>query len=150
MRRPSVRTLRLFASAAAVCAASCLHKTPTGPSGVLTMNHLVEELRQQRVTVSSLGREPRDSFPFFSAQATRLIINGDDVHVFEFTTETIAMSAAATVAAAGTPIGTTQVTWISPPHFYRRNRFIALYLGGAGETMRALDAVFGKPFARGS
>jgi hypothetical protein len=148
--RPSVRSLRLLAVVGAVCTAGCLHKTPTGPLGVLRMDRLVEELRQQRVTVSRQGAEPRDAFPFFSVQPTRLTINGDDVHIFEFTTETIATSAASTVAAAGTPIGTTQVTWISPPRFYRRNRFIALYLGGAGETVRALDAVFGKPFAGGS
>lgn len=148
--RPSVRILRLLGFASAVWMAGCLHRTPAGSPGVLTMDRLVEELRQQGVTVSSRGAEPRDAFPFFSVQATRLIINGDDVHIFEFTTETIATSAASTVAAAGTPIGTTQVTWISPPHFYRRTRFIALYLGGAGETVRALDAVFGKPFAGGS
>ena len=148
--RPSARILRLLAFAVAVCTAGCLHKTPTGLSGALSMDRVVEELRQQGVTVSSRGTEPRDSFPFFSVPAKRLIINGGDVHVFEYPTEALAMSAASTVAAAGTPIGNTQVTWISPPHFYRRNRLIVLYLGSAGEVVRALDAVFGKPFAGGS
>ena len=148
--RPSVRTLKLLACAGAVCAAGCLLRAPTGPSGVVTLDRLVEELRQQGVAVSSQGAEPRDTFPFFSVQATRLTINGDEAHIFEFTSETVATSAASTVAAAGTPIGTTQVTWIAPPRFYRRDRFIALSLGSAGETARALDAVFGRPFADGN
>src|SRR2546425_591223 len=109
--RPSVRILRILGCASAVWTAGCL-QVPTGPSDVLTMDRPVGELRQQGVTVSSRGTEPRESLPFFSVQAQRLTINGDDVHVFEYPTETIATSAASTVAAAGTPIGTTQVTWI--------------------------------------
>ena len=147
--RPSLRILRLLGFASAVWTAGCLHRTPAGPSGVFTMDRVVEELRQQGVTVSSRGTEPRDSFSFFSVQAKRLTINGDDVHVFEYATETVATSEASTVAVAGTPIGTTQVSWISSPRFYRQQRFIVLYVGTTTEVVRALDAVFGKPFAGG-
>ena len=142
-----MRMLKALGLAGAVCAAACLHRTPTGPSGGLTMDRVVDALRQQGVTVSSQGTEPRDAFPFFPVSAKRLVINGDDGHVFEFGTESLAASAASTVGAAGTPIGTTQVTWISPPRFYRRQRFIVLYLGTSTEVIRALEAAFDRPFA---
>lgn len=148
--RSSLRIVRILGFASAVWAAGCLHEAPTGSSGVLTLDRLVGELRQQGVNVSSRGTEPHESFSFFSVQAKQLTINGDDVHVFEYATEMIATSEASTVAAAGTPIGTTQVTWISPPRFYKRDRFILLYVGTTIEVVRALDAVFGEPFAGGT
>ena len=113
------------------------------------MDGLVADLRQQGVTVSSGGSEPRESFPFFSVQAKRLRINGDDVHVFEYATDAVATSEASTVSPSGTPIGTVQATWISPPRFYKRDRFILLYVGTTIDVVRALEAVFGKPFAGG-
>src|SRR5262245_30357496 len=108
--QPSVQILRLLAFAGAVFATACLHKAPTRPSDRPTLDSLINALRQQRVTVSRLGTESGDAFPFFSAQTTRLVLNGEDVHVFEYPTETIATSEALTVAPAGTPIGTTQVS----------------------------------------
>lgn len=141
-------TLRILGFASAVWTAGCLHGAPpTAPSGVLTIDRLVAELSRQGVTVSLRGTEPRDSFPFFPVQAKRLTIAGDDVHVFEYATETLATSAASTVPPAGTPIGTAQVTWIAAPRFYKRDRFILLYVGSTGEVVRALEAVLGKPFA---
>lgn len=135
-----------MAFAAAMCTAACLNSA-TGPSSGSTFDRLVGDLRQQGVTVSTAGNEPRDSFPFFSVQAKRLRVNGDDVHVFEYTTEAIATSEASTVAPSGTPIGTTQATWISPPRFYKRERFILLYVGTNTAVVRALEAVFGNRFA---
>ena len=140
-------TLKFLALGWAVSAAACLHTTPTGFTGDLTAKGVVQSLRQQGVTVSIRGTEPRDSFPFFPVPATRLVVNGDDVHVFEFETQALADSAASTVAAAGTPIGTTQVTWLAPPRFYHGHRFIVLYLADTPEVVRALGAVFDKPFA---
>lgn len=148
--RPRRQILKILGFASAVWTAGCLHSAPAGPAGVLTMDRLVGELSQQGVTVSRRGTEPRESFPFFSVQAKRLTINGDDVHAFEYATETIATNAASTVPAAGTPIGTAQVTWVSPPRFYRRDRFILLYVGVTPDVVRALEAVFGKPLAGGT
>ena len=132
-----------------VCTAACLDNASIGPSRVLTLDGLVQDVRQQGVTVTSAGSEPRESFPFFSVQGKRLIVNGDNVYVFEYTTDTVATKEASTVAPSGTPIGTTQTTWISPPRFYKRDRFILLYVGTTPEVVRALDAAFGKPFAGG-
>ena len=148
--RPRPPISRILGFASAVWTAGCLGSAPTGPTGVLTLDRLVGELARQGVTVSSRGTEPRESFPFFSVRAKRLTINGDDVHAFEYAAETVAMSAASTVPAAGTPIGTSQVTWISPPRFYRKDRFILLYVGTNMDVVRALEVVFGKPFAGGT
>ena len=141
--------MRLVGFAAAVCTAACLNNAPTGPTGGLTLDGLVGDLRHQGVTVARAGSEPRESFPFFSVQAKRLRINGDDVYVFEYSTDVVAKSEASTVSSSGTPIGTTQTMWISPPRFYKRDRFILLYIGTAMTVVRALEAVSGKPFAGG-
>lgn len=140
--------MRFVGFAAAVCTAACLDAS-MGPSRGVTMDGLVGDLRHQGVTVSSGGNEPRESFPFFSVQAKRLRINGDDAYVFEYTTDAVATSEASTVSPSGTPIGTTQTTWISAPRFYKRDRFIVLYVGTNLTVVRALEAVFGKPFAGG-
>ena len=141
--------MRFVGFAAAMCTAACLNSASTAPSHGVTLDGLVGDLRKQGVTVSTAGNEPRDSFPFFSVQAKRLRVNGDDVHVFEYTTEAIATGEASTVSPAGTPIGTTQATWISPPRFYKRDRFILLYVGTDTAVVRALEAVFGNRFAGG-
>ena len=147
--RSIARTGLVVGFAVAVCTAACLDNASIGPSRVLTLDGIVQDLRQQGMTVASAGSEPRESFPFFSVQGKRLIVNGDNVYVFEYVTDTIATKEASTVAPSGTPIGTTQTTWISPPRFYKKDRFILLYVGTAPEVVRALDAAFGKPFAGG-
>ena len=141
--------MRFVGFAAAVCTAACLDNGSMGPSLAVTIDSLVGDLRHQGVTVSTGGNEPRESFPFFSVQAKQLRINGDDIYIFEYATDVIARSDASTVSPSGTPIGTTQTTWISPPRFYKRDRFIILYVGTSLTVVRALEAVLGMPFAQG-
>ena len=126
---------------------ACDRTNTAGPSSSTAIDALVRGLQQQGVTTSSGGGEPRDAFPFFSVQAKRLVANGDDVHVFEYASAAAATSDAAKVPAAGTPIGTTQITWIAPPRFYRKDQLIVLYVGSKADVVRALEAVLGKPFA---
>ena len=142
------RKVRFVVLAAAVCTAACLDNGSMGPSVAVTIDSLVGDLRHQGVTVSTGGNEPRESFPFFSVRAKRLRIDGDDAYIFEYTTDAAATSEASTVSPSGTPIGTTQATWISPPRFYKRDRFIILYVGTNLTVVRALEAVLGVPLAQ--
>ncbi len=67
--------------------------------------------------------------------------------MFDYASSAAATSDASKVSAAGTPIGTTQITWIAPPRFYRKEQLIVLYVGSNADVLRALEAVLGKPFA---
>ena len=108
---------------------------------------LVRALKRAGATVEEHGRAPRDAFPFFSPQATRLSVAGDDVHVFQYATADEARREASHISAAGSPIATTQITWMSPPRFYRKDRLIVLYVGTEPDVAHALEAVLGRPFA---
>jgi hypothetical protein len=126
---------------------ACSSASPTGPSDSLTRSRLTQELRSQGVGVAESGVQPAAAFPFFSTQAFALTLNGDNVHVFEYATRALAATDASKVAPAGSPIGTTQVTWVSPPRFYSRDTLIVLYVGRETAVIRALEGVLGPPFA---
>ena len=122
----------------------------TEPSRQVTLvrsTDLVRALKRADATVEVQGRAPRDAFPFFSPRATRLRVAGDDVHVFQYATADEAVSEASQISVAGSPIATTQITWMSPPRFYRKDRLIVLYVGTEPKVAHALEAVLGPPFA---
>lgn len=48
----------------------------------------------------------------------------------------------ASVSGAGC---TASISWIGPPHFYKRDRRMAVYAGTAEEVLRPLEAVLGNP-----
>ena len=72
---------------------------------------------------------PRESFPFFSVDARRLVVNDESVHVFQYPTADMAIEEANRVAPSGSPIGSTQITWVDPPRFYKSDVLIVLYVG---------------------
>lgn len=127
--------------------AGCAHGTPAGPSGSMSADSLRRDLQAQGLTVTSSGSAPADAFPFFTVRATRLMVGSEAVNVFEYATAGLAAGDAATVAPSGSPIGTSQVMWISPPRFYRKDRLVVLYVGTDLTVARALEAVLGKAFA---
>ena len=122
-------------------------QSPSRSPALLTVAGLVRALGRQNVTVVSRGRAPLDAFPFLSVPATRLTVNGDDVHVFEYPTADGATRDAAKISPAGSPIGSSQIAWIAPPRFYRRDRLLVLYAGTNQDIVHALEAVMGPPFA---
>jgi hypothetical protein len=133
----------------ALAASACGSPSPSGPSDLpINSSGLTQELRSHGLMVAEAGMQPLASFPFFSAPALRLTVNGNNhVHVFEYPTKALATTEAAKVAPAGTPVGSTQITWVSPPRFYTRDTIIVLYVGTDAAVIRALAAVLGPPFA---
>jgi hypothetical protein len=124
------------------------HQTTPPPQATLVSSaDLVRALTRGGATAAEHGRAPRDAFPFFSPRATRLSVGGDDVHVFQYPTADEAIREAAHISPAGSPIATTQVTWMSPPRFYRKDRLIVLYVGTDPAVARALEGLLGRPFA---
>jgi hypothetical protein len=56
-------------------------------------------------------------------------------------------SDAVLVDADGGSIGTSMVTWVATPHFYKKGRILVLYIGDNAETLKALESVLGPQFA---
>jgi hypothetical protein len=122
---------------------------PTEPGGVDSPNSLCAALQREGVTVTRPEQMPRSSFPFFSVNSERLLVNGESVHAFDYTNETTAEGEARLVSADGSSIGTTSVSWVSTPHFYKRSSTVAPYVGQSSEITRAFTNVLGPQFAGG-
>lgn len=107
-------------------------------------NALIDSLRASGATVDRRGSV---SQPFFSVTGTALSVNGETVQAFEYRDERRAAAESRTVSADGGTIGTTAVSWVGPPHFHRRERVIALYVGDTAAIQNALSVVMGPQFA---
>jgi len=79
--------------------------------------------------------------PFFSVKGRIIKINNEDVQVFEYRDEASMQTEAAKVSPDGSSIGTTIVTWVSAPHFYKAGKLIVLYVGSSPAVSGALDKV---------
>jgi hypothetical protein len=85
--------------------------------------------------------------PFLSVTAKTATINGEDLQIFEYLSEKTVDEEAATVSPTGSPIGTTMVSWIQPPHFYKSGKMIVIYLGSNQDTQNVLEDILGSQFA---
>jgi hypothetical protein len=127
----------------AVLAAGCV-----SPPGGEARDYasLAQNLKEQRADVAE-GEQVEQ--PFFSVKGRILLVNGIAVQVFEYTDEAAANSDASEVAPDGSAIGTTIVSWIDTPHFYKNGKLIVLYVGNDQNTLSLLENALGKPFAEG-
>ena len=82
---------------------------------------MVDGLRLAGASVVTSGKIRQ---PFFPVTGRILVLNGQDVQVFQFTDEAAALSAAVTVSADGNTIGSAMMAWIAEPHFYCMRRVI--------------------------
>jgi hypothetical protein len=84
---------------------------------------------------------------FFSVTGQVFKVNGEDVQVFEYDSQSEAEAEAALVSADGSSIGTSLPFWVAPPHFYVAGRIIVLYVGENPKVTEALETVLGAQFA---
>jgi len=124
---------------------ACAAPASSGDS-INDIDGLIDALRAGGATV-----EPADDVdqPFFMVTGKILRVNGADVQVFVYSDEASAQADADTVDPEGSAIGTSMVTWIAPPHFYKSGALIVLYVGTDGEVMSLLESVLGNQFAGG-
>jgi hypothetical protein len=131
----------------ALLTASCEKANPVGPSDLASTNAFLMALQQQGATVARGDMLPRESNPFFSTSAQVVLVNGGHINVFEYPTKAAVERDAATVSPDGSSVGSTMITWVGPPHFYKSGLLIVIYAGSADSVLRPLEAVLGKPFA---
>ena len=74
-------------------------------------------------------------------------MNGDDVQIFEYETAADADAEAALISPDGSTIGTSMITWVSTPHFYKKEKLIVIYIGEKPEVIKGLEEALGKQFA---
>ncbi len=86
-------------------------------------------------------------------------MNGERVETFEFASAEEADAAAEGVSATGSSIVTTMadgtgsasmITWVAPPHFYKAEKLIVLYVGCDSDVIDALQETMGPQFAGGA
>lgn len=119
--------------------------TPATPeSAGASASWLAGALRDAGFTVRDAGVVEQ---PFFSVPARVYLVNDEDVQVYEFRSAAEAEQAASQVDARGSTIGTTKMSWMAPPHFYRKDRLVVNYLGSSDRTLRELERLLGPQFA---
>ncbi len=105
---------------------------------------LIKKLRAGGLTFK---RGEKVSQPFFSVPGRTLIMSGEQVQIFEYKKIETADTEAGRVGSTGSPVGTTMITWIEPPHFYKSGKLIVLYLGENSGVIKALENALGLQFA---
>lgn len=117
---------------------------------------LVDALRGKGLTVEPVGEVQQ---PFFRAQGTTLRISGGemkqpaDVQSYDYNDTDFEGDGAAAATADVQEIGpdgnprTAMITWVEPPHFFRKERVIVLYVGSDPAVIAVLTEFLGPQFA---
>ncbi len=87
------------------------------------------------------------SQPFFSVPGHQVKVNGQDVQVYEYPNESLSLEESKKISPDGYSIGFSNVSWIKPPHFYRKEKVIVLYLGDDKSIQDQLTNHLGPQFA---
>jgi hypothetical protein len=137
----------LLAAVSAGCAAQGVSGAPvdTTPGGELEgLEGLVEALQAEGAQVE-LGDAIEQ--PFFSVPGLIIKVDGADIQVFEYASAEAMGLEASQISGDGSSIGTSMVTWMAPPHFYRSGRLLALYVGEDQAVIDLLESAVGPQFA---
>lgn len=134
----------------AVLASSCDRTNPVGPSPLTSTDALVTALQQRGATVKRGDVLPK-ALPCLSVSGQVVFVNSGVINAFEYPTVAAAESDAAKISPDGSGVTTNGcaalISWVGPPHFYRRDQVMVVYAGSADDVLRPLEAVLGKPFA---
>ncbi len=129
---------------------ACGHENPVGPGALNSTDALVGALKSQGATVTR-GEVLSMALPCWSVSGQVLLVNSASVNVFEYPTAAAAERDASKVAPDASGITGEQcaakITWVGPPHFYKRDQVIVVYAGSDEAVLRPIETVLGKPFA---
>lgn len=105
---------------------------------------LSDHLRTAGATIEPVGEV---SQPFLSVKGQTIRMNGEDVQVFEYPNTAAANREATSISDDGYSVGTTMISWVSDPHFYKIDKLIVLYVGDNQGILTILDQVLGPQIA---
>jgi hypothetical protein len=103
-----------------------------------------ESLRTAGATIAS---DDTVLQPFFSVEGRILKVDGADVQAFEYKSVDAMEAEAALVSADGGSVGTSMISWMATPHFFKSGRVLVLYVGDDSVTLNLLMEVLGEQFA---
>jgi hypothetical protein len=118
--------------------------SPTGAPMVEDQASIVAALQAAGATTNVGDPVMQD---FFTPEGQIITVNGADIQVFEYADAAAMESEAAQVAPDGGSIGTSMVTWMDAPHFYKIGRLIVLYVGSDPAILDLLKQLIGPQFA---
>jgi hypothetical protein len=127
-----------FFAAAGIAAASGQAPTRSSQASVVAALHAAGMRVERRGKVDQ---------PLLSATGKVIKADGGEIQVFEYRDASQAEANAARVSGNGRTIGTAKVHWLAPPHFYKKDRLIVLYIGSNERVVKALEAALGPQFA---
>ncbi len=139
--------VRVVLVVTAIIATSCAAKLDAGETTsmpVVSYDGLLVALRETGSTVDPVSPI---SQPFFVPEGQVISVDGHEVQVFEFSNEEDALSAAESISPDGSSVGTTMISWVESPHFYKSGKLIVLYVGEEDAAVDALEVVLGPQFA---
>ncbi len=137
----------LLVAIALLVACNSQEQSPTPQeNAVMDYDTLVDTLESAGTTVEPAGTVTQ---PFFTPLGQVINVEGQDVQVFEYDDEADADGEADLVSPDGSSVGTSMMTWIATPHFYKSGRVIVLYVGDQNVTIDLLEDTLGSQFAGG-
>jgi hypothetical protein len=121
-------------------------------------NHvsLVDNLRAKGLTVEPVADVQQ---PFLRAQGTVLRVSGGaltqpaEIQSYDYNDTDLGMNGSEAAAADASQIGpdgnpaTSMITWVEPPHFFRKERAFVLYLGSDQAMLDILTELMGPQFS---
>ena len=113
--------------------------------GGMAMPAFLNDWSSGGATVTTGGQVPASLFEGAGGQS--YTVNDAEVQVYEFTDAAAAETAAGTISADGGMINDVAVRWAGPPHFFRQDNRIIVYIGDDAATLDLLNGSFGQPFA---
>jgi len=134
----------VLASAISGCGTS---GTPSPSSAPLTVQDQASLLNALQAAGANVEIGDSITQEFFTPEGQTVKVNGADLQVFEYESAEAMEKEASQVAPDGGSIGTSMVTWMAPPHFYKAGRIIALYVGDDKPLLDLLNKVIGSQFA---
>jgi hypothetical protein len=69
------------------------------------------------------------------------------VQVFQYANAAAAEAEAAPISRDGMAVGTRKIFWAGPPHFFKKEKLLVLYVGDNSKVLKTLEAVLGQQFA---
>ena len=117
------------------------------PEAARTLKDLDSLVGALKARGLSVGRADGVSQPFFSVEGRALTVDGENVQVFQYPTAEAARKEAARVSPDGSGVGTSMMSWVGPPHFYRKDNLIVIYVGDNSKVTGALRSSLGTQFA---
>jgi hypothetical protein len=136
--------LSVFAQAMSACGTGATPTLSTEPLIVEDQASFLAALRAEGATAEVVDSISQD---FFSVEGQIITVNGAEVQVFEYESAEGMENAASQVAPDGGSIGTSMLTWIETPHFYKTGRIIVIYIGSDEKILNLLQTIMGPQFA---